>query len=159
MQTSIYATICMVSSLESTCHTVEVPSYIVSYHTHITIHACLNKSQVCVFAKRIKGRPAQKLPRRWRVVIAVGPPLRQLWHQDDATILDIVVVEHARHGEYRWLLVGLPNEVHPRLISEVVHLAVAPPNVLLLYIHLVWGHSHNVSNDRRPSAQEFMASQ
>jgi hypothetical protein len=28
-----------------------------------------------VFAKRIKGRPAQKLPRRWRVVIVVGPPL------------------------------------------------------------------------------------
>jgi hypothetical protein len=47
----------------------------------------------------------------------------------------------------------------PGLISEVVHLAVAPPDVLLLYIHLVRGHSHNVSNDRRPSAQEFMASQ
>jgi hypothetical protein len=31
--------------------------------------------------------------------------------------------------------------------------------VLLLYIHLVRGHSHNVSNDRRPSAQEFMAGQ
>jgi hypothetical protein len=47
--------------------------------------------------------------------------------------------------------------VHPGLISEVVHLAVAPPDVLLLYIHLVRGHSHNVSNGRRPSAQEFMA--
>jgi hypothetical protein len=37
------------------------------------------KKQVYVFAKRIKGRPAQKLPRRWRVVIVVGPPLRHLW--------------------------------------------------------------------------------
>jgi hypothetical protein len=59
------------------------------------------KKQVYVFAKRIKGRPAQKLPQRWRVVIAVGPPLRHLWRQDDAIVLDIVVVERARHGEYR----------------------------------------------------------
>jgi hypothetical protein len=34
-------------------------------------------------------------------------------------------------------LARLPNEVHPGLISEVVHLAVAPPDVLLLYINLV----------------------
>jgi hypothetical protein len=47
----------------------------------------------------------------------------------------------------------------PRLISEIVHLAVAPPDVLLLYIHLVQGHSHNISNDYRPSAQEFMVGQ
>jgi hypothetical protein len=56
-------------------------------------------------------------------------------------------------------LAGLPNEVHPGLISEVVHLAFAPPDVLLLYINLVRGHSHNVSNDRLPSVQEFMAGQ
>jgi hypothetical protein len=49
--------------------------------------------------------------------------------------------------------------MHPGLISEVVHLAVAPLDVLLLYINLVRGHSHNVSNGRRPSAQEFMADQ
>jgi hypothetical protein len=55
---------------------------------------------MCVFAKRIKGRPAQKLPRRWRVVIVVGPPLRHLRLRDDAIILDIVVIERARHGEY-----------------------------------------------------------
>jgi hypothetical protein len=55
-------------------------------------------------------------------------------------------------------LAGLPNEVHPG-ISEVVHLVVAPPDVLLLYINLVGGHSHNVSNDRRSSAQEFMFGQ
>jgi hypothetical protein len=47
----------------------------------------------------------------------------------------------------------------PTQISEVVHLAVAPPDVLLLYINLVGGHSHNISNDHRPSAQEFMAGQ
>jgi hypothetical protein len=79
---------------------VEVPSYIVSHQVRTTIHACLNKKQVYVFAKRIKGRPAQKLPRRWRVIIIVGPPLRNLWCQDDDIVLDIVVVERARHGEY-----------------------------------------------------------
>jgi hypothetical protein len=55
-------------------------------------------------------------------------------------------------------LAGLPNEVHPGLISEVVHLVVAPPDVLLLYIHLVRGHSHNNNDGRHPSAQEFIAS-
>jgi hypothetical protein len=64
---------------------------------------------------------------------------------DDAIILDIVAVERARHDEYRWLLVGLPNEVHPGLISDVVPLAVASPDALLYYIHYVRGHSHNVS--------------
>jgi hypothetical protein len=38
-------------------------------------------------------------------------------------------------------LVGLPNEVHRGLISEVVHMVVATPDVLLLYIYLVRGHS------------------
>jgi hypothetical protein len=57
--------------------------------------------QVYVFAKRIKGKPTQKLPRRWRVVIVVDPPLRHFWCQDDAIVLDIVVIERARHGEYR----------------------------------------------------------
>jgi hypothetical protein len=56
-------------------------------------------------------------------------------------------------------LAELPNKVHPGLINKVVHLAVAPPDVLLLYINLVRGHSHNVSNGRRPSAQEFMVGQ
>jgi hypothetical protein len=80
---------------------VEVLSYIVNHQVHTTIHACLNKKDKCVFAKRIKGIPAQKLPRRWRVIIDVGPPLRHLWRQDDDIVLDIVVVECARHGEYR----------------------------------------------------------
>jgi hypothetical protein len=76
---------------------VEAPSYIVSHQVYTAIHACLNKKrQVYVFAKRIKGRPTQKLPRRWWVVIAVGPPLCHLWRQDDTTILDIVVVCRTR---------------------------------------------------------------
>jgi hypothetical protein len=51
------------------------------------------------------------------------------------------------------------NEVHPELISEVVPLTVEPPDALLHYIHHVRGHSHNVSNVYRPSAQEFMSGQ
>jgi hypothetical protein len=35
-----------------------------------------------------------------KLVIAVGPPLCHLRRRDDATVLDIVVVERARHGEY-----------------------------------------------------------
>jgi hypothetical protein len=34
-------------------------------------------------------------------------------------------------------LIGLLDEVHLGLISEVVHLSFAPPNALLLYIHHV----------------------
>jgi hypothetical protein len=34
------------------------------------------------------------------LVIVVGPPLRHLLRQEDATVLDIVVVERARHTEY-----------------------------------------------------------
>jgi hypothetical protein len=127
--------------------------------THHHTRLLKEKRQVYVSTKRIKGRPAQKLPWRWQVVISVGPPLCHLWRQDDATYLDIVVVERARHGEYRWLLARLTNEVHPRLISEIVHLVIAPPDVLLLYIHLVRGHTHNVSNGHHHSAQEFMVGQ
>ena len=72
-----------------------------------------------------------------KLVTVVDPPLRHLRRQDDATILDIVVVERARHDEYRRLLVGPSNEVHPVLISEVVSLAVAPPDALLHYIQHV----------------------
>jgi hypothetical protein len=38
-------------------------------------------------------------------------------------------------------------------------LVVAPPDALLLYIHHVQRHSHNVSNGHRPNAQEFMVGQ
>jgi hypothetical protein len=52
-----------------------------------------------VFAKRIKDRLAQKLPDGGEddeLVIAVGPLLCHLRRRDDATVLDIVVVERAR---------------------------------------------------------------
>jgi hypothetical protein len=35
------------------------------------------------------------------LVIVVGPPLCQLRRRDDVTVLDIVVVERARHGKCR----------------------------------------------------------
>jgi hypothetical protein len=35
------------------------------------------------------------------LVTVVDPPMRHLRRQDDATILDIVVVERARYDEYR----------------------------------------------------------
>jgi hypothetical protein len=35
------------------------------------------------------------------LITVVDPPLHHLRRQDDATILDIVVVERARHNEYR----------------------------------------------------------
>jgi hypothetical protein len=114
-----------------------------------------------VSAKRIKGRPARSYPdggKDDKLVIVAGPPLRHLRRRDNATVLDIVV-EHTRHGESRRLLAGLLDEVHPGLISEVLHVAVAPPDALLLCIHHVRGHSNNISNGRRPSVQEFMAGQ
>jgi hypothetical protein len=80
-----------------------------------------------------------------------------LRRRDDATILDIIVVERARYGEYRSLLAGLPNEMHPELISEVVYLVVAPPDVLLLYIHLVRGHSHNSTRIHGRSVATYVA--
>jgi hypothetical protein len=55
------------------------------------------KKQLCVFAKRIKGKPAQKNYPDDReddeLIIAVGPPLRHLRCRDDNTVHDIVVVE------------------------------------------------------------------
>jgi hypothetical protein len=47
------------------------------------------------------------------LVIVIGPLLHHLRRRDDATVLDIVVVERAQHGKSRRLLAGLPNEVHP----------------------------------------------
>jgi hypothetical protein len=35
------------------------------------------------------------------LVVIVGPSLSHLQRRDDATVLDIVVIERARHGEYR----------------------------------------------------------
>jgi hypothetical protein len=70
--------------------------------------------------------------------------------------------------DYHGLIIGehaprLPEEVPSYIVGHqartTIHLAVAPPDALILYIHHVRGHSHNVSNDRRPSAQELMAGQ
>jgi hypothetical protein len=36
-----------------------------------------------------------------KLIIVVGPPLRHLRRRDDATVLDTVVVERARHDEPR----------------------------------------------------------
>jgi hypothetical protein len=35
------------------------------------------------------------------LVIAVGPPLCHLRRRDDVTVLNIVVIERARHDEFR----------------------------------------------------------
>jgi hypothetical protein len=47
----------------------------------------------------------------------------------------------------------------PRAHQRGSTLAVASPDALLHYIHHIRGHSHNVSNVYRPSAQEFMSGQ
>jgi hypothetical protein len=57
-----------------------------------------------VFAKRIKGRPEKSYHDGGEddeLVTVVDPPLHHVRRQDDATILDIVVVERARHDEYQ----------------------------------------------------------
>jgi hypothetical protein len=68
----------------------------------VTIRACLNKkTSVCL---RREDKPSQKLldsGEDGKRVIDVSPPLRHLRRRDDATILDIVVIERARYGEYR----------------------------------------------------------
>jgi hypothetical protein len=88
----------------------EIPSYIVSHQTRTTIRFCLNKkASVCLW-RELKASRHKSYPNGDEddeLVIVVGPPLRHLWRQDDATVLDIVVVERARHTEYWWLLAGL----------------------------------------------------
>jgi hypothetical protein len=71
----------------------EIFSYIVSHQTRTTIRFCLNK-KASRHKSYLNGGEDDEL------VIVVGPPLRHLWRQDDATVLDIVVVESARHTEY-----------------------------------------------------------
>jgi hypothetical protein len=71
----------------------EIFSYIVSHQTRTTIRFCLNK-KASRHKSYLNGGEDDEL------VIVVGPPLRHLWRQDDATVLDIVVVERARHTEY-----------------------------------------------------------
>jgi hypothetical protein len=88
----------------------EIPSYIVSHQTRTTIRFCLNKKASVCLRREIKASRHKSYPNGGEddeLIIVVGPPLRHLWRQDDATVLDIVVVERARHTEYWWLLVGL----------------------------------------------------
>jgi hypothetical protein len=83
----------------------EIPSYIVSHQARTTIRFCLNKKSKCVCLRReLKARRHKNYPDGGeddRLIIVVGPPLRHLRRQDDSTVLDIVVVERARHTEYQ----------------------------------------------------------
>jgi hypothetical protein len=152
----------MVSSSKSTSHTCikKLPLYIVRHQTRTTIRACLNKRRVCVFAKRIKDRLAQKLPDGGEddeLVITVSHLLCHLQRRDDATVLDIVVVERAQ-WRVPMTLGWAARRSAPRAYQQGTTPGRCTPDALLICIH-VRGHSHNVSNGRYPSAQEFMASQ
>jgi hypothetical protein len=82
----------------------EISSYIVSHQTRTTICSCLNKKVSVCLRRELKAGRHKSYPdvgEDDELVTVVDPPLRHLRRQDDATILDIVVVEHARHDEYR----------------------------------------------------------
>jgi hypothetical protein len=82
----------------------EVLSYIVSQQSRTTMRACLNKKASVCLRRELKTDQHKNYPdggENDELVIAVGSPLRHFRRRDDATILDIVVVERARHGEYR----------------------------------------------------------
>jgi hypothetical protein len=106
MPTSIYATISMVLSLVSTPHacrkkfTVHRQSSGTYQHTRL-----LKQKSNCVCLRRELKTNQHKSYLDSReddeLIIAVGPPLRHLRCRDDATVHDIVVVEHARHVECR----------------------------------------------------------
>jgi hypothetical protein len=81
----------------------EIFSYIVSHQTRTTIRFCLNKKASVCLRRELKASRHKSYLNGGEddeLVIVVGPPLRHLWCQDDATVLDIVVVESARHTEY-----------------------------------------------------------
>jgi putative AlgH/UPF0301 family transcriptional regulator len=76
----------------------EIPPYIVSHQTRTTIRFCLNKKASVCLRRELKASQHKSYPNGGEddeLVIVVGP-LRQ----DDATVLDIIVVERARHTEY-----------------------------------------------------------
>jgi hypothetical protein len=89
---------------EHVSHTPEeISLYIVSHQTRTTVHFCLNKKASVCLRRELKASQHKSYPNDGEddeLVIVVGPPLRHLWRQDDATVLDIVVVERARHTEY-----------------------------------------------------------
>jgi hypothetical protein len=81
----------------------EIPSYIVSHQTRTTIHFCLNKKTSVCLRRELKASRHKSYPNGGEddeLVIIVSPPLHHLWRHDDATVLDIVVVERARYSEY-----------------------------------------------------------
>jgi hypothetical protein len=83
----------------------EIPSYIDSHQTRTTIRFCLNKKASVCLRRELKASRHKSYPKggeddELELVIVVGPPLRHLRRQDDATVLDIVVIECARHTEY-----------------------------------------------------------
>jgi hypothetical protein len=105
MQTSIYVTICIGLIIGE--HVPHIPeeifSYIVSHQTRTTIRFCLNKKASVCLRRELKASRHKSYLNGGEddeLVIVVGPPLRHLWRQDDATVLDIVVIERARHTEY-----------------------------------------------------------
>jgi hypothetical protein len=80
---------------------LEVPSYTVSHQVRTTIHACLNKKDKCMCLRReLKADQHKSYPDdgEWSLLSVI---LCVTSGQDDAIVLDIVIIEHARHGEYR----------------------------------------------------------
>jgi hypothetical protein len=80
----------------------EIPSYIDNHETRTTIRFCLNKKTSVCFRRELKANRHKSYPNggeddELELVIVVGLPLCHLRRQDDATVLDIVVVERARH--------------------------------------------------------------
>jgi hypothetical protein len=75
-----------------------------SLGTHHHTRLLKQKGKCVCFRRELKVGPHKNYPdgdEDDELVIVVGPPLRHLRRQDDATVLDIVVVECARHGESR----------------------------------------------------------
>ena len=82
----------------------EIPSYIVSHQTRTTIRSYLNEKVSVCLRRELKTGRRKSYPDGGEddeLITVVDPPLRHLRRQDDATILDIVVVERARHDKYR----------------------------------------------------------
>jgi hypothetical protein len=80
----------------------KIHPYIVSHQTRTTIRFCLNKKVSVCLRRELKANRHKSYSNgaKDELVIVVGPPLRHLWCQNDITVLDIVVVEHARHTKY-----------------------------------------------------------
>jgi hypothetical protein len=76
----------------------EIPLYIVSHQTRTTIRSCLNKKASVCLRRELKADRHKSYSDGGEddeLFTVVDPPLRHLRRQDDATILDIVVVERS----------------------------------------------------------------